>query len=204
VVVGDWISLAASDSRRPGVSPTVLRRSTGWPPGHAVVVPSPGGHRFACCGRAPPNKRLYSAFAVLAARFFSCSSPLGRPWRRGSGGAALLLCASPFLAGRGGGEEGQRRAALFGISGPVCSKIAMSPLPYSLAQWLSLDLVFQGWMRWSRLHQEFFSGGMGRLAPYPPAGIHGCRAPAPQLLAVPASTRCAAPSGSAPRWWRGG
>jgi hypothetical protein len=125
---------------------------------------------------------------------------VAREW----GGAALLLCASPFLAGRGGGEEGQCRAALFGFTGPVCSKIALSPLPFSLTQWLSRDLVIRGWMRWSRLHLEFFSGGMGRLALYPPAGIHGCRAPAPQLLAAPASTRCAAPSGAAPRWWRGG
>jgi hypothetical protein len=30
--------------------------------------------------------------------------------------------------------------------------------------------------------KEFFSGGMGRLAPFPPAGLDGCRAPTPTLL----------------------
>jgi hypothetical protein len=30
--------------------------------------------------------------------------------------------------------------------------------------------------------REFLSGGMGRLAPFPPAGLNGCRAPTPLLL----------------------
>jgi hypothetical protein len=30
--------------------------------------------------------------------------------------------------------------------------------------------------------KEFFSGGMGRLAPFPPSGLNGCRAPTPTLL----------------------
>jgi hypothetical protein len=104
VVVGVWVLPTAVASWWLGAYPTVLRRSTGWPPGLGVVVPSSEGTRLACCLRAPPNKRLCSASAGLFARFFCCFSSLGRPWRRGSEVerrcCCVLLPSWPAVAAR--------------------------------------------------------------------------------------------------------
>jgi hypothetical protein len=110
------------------------------------------------------------------------------------------------LAGSGGGGGGGIEAMLSSLLALRCRCCPGRcwPLPHPPASMVAAGSSAFGCKR--RLLQELFSGGMGRLAPFPPAGLDGCRAPAPLLLCSSAPTRGVSPSGCSPvvawRPWR--